>query len=252
MNDPDNWDQHWNDFSSVSRLNPANAYRNTLIFNRLARMKTRPICILDIGCGQGNLIEKLSQHFPEAMLFGIESSAKGILLAKKRNLKATFFQTDIMLLDTDVSAINQKMDVAICMEVLEHLDDPLTFLIHSKKFLKKDAIFIITVPSGPRTMYDKYVGHRQHFSEKSIKSLLETAGFEINHIFKAGFPFFNVYKILVLLGGKRLIRDSKNNSHRILHSITMTVFAYLFKLNLSHSKWGWQLIVEAKFKKSME
>src|SRR6185437_3453056 len=143
--------------------------------------------------------------------------------------------------------LKQAADVAICSEVLEHLDKPLLFLQNASRLFKKNGKLIVTVPDGYRSAYDHHIGHRRHFKSKEIKQLLEKAGFEVDIILTAGFPFFNLYKLLVILRGKKLIMDIKQKTLSYGARCMMFIFYWLFKMNVSWSPWGWQLIVVASF-----
>jgi hypothetical protein len=61
---------------------------------------------------------------------------------------------------------------------------------------------LVTVPGGFRSAYDKHIGHRQHFSKASLKKSLLEAGYQNIQIYRAGFPVFNLYKILTIIAGK--------------------------------------------------
>ncbi|MFB8734547.1 trans-aconitate 2-methyltransferase [Bacillus sp. SL00103] len=54
-----------------------------------------PTSILDIGCGQGQMLEYVSRQLPLADLTGIDSSEEAIHCANKLNIKANFICTDI-------------------------------------------------------------------------------------------------------------------------------------------------------------
>ena len=73
-----------------------------------------------------------------------------------------------------VTAISDiRADVAVCSEVLEHLNDPATFLRTATAALSPGATFIVTVPGGPRSEFDRLIGHRRHYTPQSIRQLFE-------------------------------------------------------------------------------
>ncbi|CDZ78490.1 bifunctional 3-demethylubiquinone-9 3-methyltransferase/ 2-octaprenyl-6-hydroxy phenol methylase [Legionella massiliensis] len=243
----DDWNQHWQDFGHATAFNPAHHYRTSLIINALQKIYKPSIKILDLGSGQGDLVMELESLFPQAILYGVELSHEGIKKASEKALFSQFFQMD--LLDIHIpDTLKTGVDAAICSEVLEHLDDPVLFLKNTGKLLKKNASLIITVPSGPRSAYDKYLGHRKHFNAAEMRALLESAGFEVDSIFRAGFPFFNLYKLLIILRGKRLVKDINQSDLSWLAKFIMYSFSILFKINLKNTSWGWQLFVIARVK----
>ena len=52
---PDDWNQHWQDYAALAALNPAQAYRRKLIFERLGLSGAAGARVLELGSGQGDL-----------------------------------------------------------------------------------------------------------------------------------------------------------------------------------------------------
>jgi hypothetical protein len=96
---------------------------------------------------------------------------------------------------------------------------------------------------------DHHIGHRQHFSPETLRSLLVQAGLEVEAATRAGFPFFNLYRMIVVMRGRTLVDDvSANNdgaSSRWARA-TMRVFGVLFRLNAASGPWGWQIVAVAR------
>jgi hypothetical protein len=129
--------------------------------------------------------------------------------------------------------------------VLEHLDEPRQLLSNAAEYLAPGCVLIVTVPGGPRSAFDTHIGHRQHFTDASITRVLEDCGFQDARAMRAGFPFFNLYRLVVILRGKKLVADaaaSSRGSMSLLARTVMRVFGILFKGNLSDSPWGWQMV----------
>ncbi len=245
----DSWDKHWEDFSDATVFNPAQDYRRRLILSQLGKIYRPGNKLLDIGSGQGDLSAELVSHFPDATIYGVDLSQKGVEISCQKVPSAHFFKLDLLESKEKIpTALESGVDVAICSEVLEHLDEPSLFLQNVARLLKKNAVLVVTVPSGPRSAFDRHVGHRQHFSMNNLKELLRNAGFDVSYIFRAGFPFFNLYKLLIILRGKRLIVDTKQPKLSIFARFAMSCFNILFRTNLTSSPWGWQLVAVAKMR----
>ena len=137
----------------------------------------------------------------------------------------------------------------MCCEVLEHVDDPAGFLSRARAYLKPGARLLVTVPGGPMSAFDRYIGHRQHFTRESIRAVLTEAGFEVNEVRMAGFPFFNLYRLTVIGRGEKLARDVKaggTGTASKLAEAVMAAFRFLFRFNLSDSAFGWQVVAVAQ------
>ena len=79
--------------------------------------------------------------------------------------------------------------------------------------------------------------------------MLEEAGYSVQRTYLAGFPFFNLYRLLAIARGKRLVQDvetkSRGRSAGLAH-FAMRVFQVLFHANLLDSPFGWQVVAIAR------
>jgi len=246
----DNWDEHWERYADAAKQNPAQYMRHTLVSSILRRAAgSATMRLLDVGSGQGDMLAILRPRFPQAEFVGAELSASGVEISKRKVPDATFVVTDLYHPGQTMLPFVGWATHATCSEVLEHLDDPKTFLRSAGTYLASNASLIVTVPSGPMSRFDKHIGHRQHFTKKSIRALLESAGFTVDYVWRAGFPFFNLYRLVVIARGSRLINDAladKNHAPGGLAQAVMRVFHVLFRLNLKNSPLGWQLVAVAR------
>ncbi|WP_162992605.1 class I SAM-dependent methyltransferase, partial [Bacillus velezensis] len=55
-----------------------------------SKFNREPYSVLDIGCGQGQVIQYLNSRFQKIELTGIDSSAQAISSAKKLGINASF------------------------------------------------------------------------------------------------------------------------------------------------------------------
>jgi hypothetical protein len=97
--------------------------------------------------------------------------------------------------------------------------------------------------------FDKHIGHRKHFKPTDIAELLQQAGYSPEYAGKAGFPFFNVYRCMIILRGNKLIEDVSTQRNPLgspLAQAAMAVFHLLFRMNLQSSPWGWQMVGRAR------
>jgi trans-aconitate methyltransferase len=139
------WEDHWRDHAASARLNPAQAFRRRLIRRLLGAGAKQPgATILDIGCGPGDLLLELSKHYPDAKLTGVDVSASGLEQAQAKLPNAQFLQTDLIETQPDADPSN----FAVCSEVLEHVDNPVTLLRHSSSLIATEGTLVVTVPGG--------------------------------------------------------------------------------------------------------
>ena len=247
------WDRHWSRFGFAVRDNPATLYRRRLIWDGMRRQSSGAR-ILDIGSGQGSWPIWLAQEFPNTEIRGVEYSAVGVDRSREAateagiGMRLSFSQRDLLEPQVIEDSERHWATLAICSEVLEHVDFPEVLLANAREYLGPECRLIVTVPSGPRTSFDRHIGHRRHFTKRSLSDVLEKSGFEIHVLRRAGFPFFNLYKLVVLLRGRALIadldRDNPARSSRLSDAV-QRVFGIAFKWNLDSSPFGWQLYASA-------
>jgi len=247
----DDWEQHWRNYTAAAEHNPAQRYRRQIVYDLLRRSRCSGTArILDIGSGQGDLVFDLRRAFPQAALAGVELSASGIAEALRKVPSAHFEKRDLLDPHGDAGPLRSWAQYAVCAEVLEHLDDPALLLKHASSYLASGCILVITVPGGPKSAFDRHIGHRQHFTPRMLRSLLESSGFKVRLATTAGFPFFNLYRMAVILRGKRLITDVRSGSTSAssgLARVVMSAFRPLFSLNILGSPLGWQTVAIAEW-----
>jgi SAM-dependent methyltransferase len=240
----DDWDRHWTDLSNANLLNPAQQYRHHLVLRALNLDATQQARVLDIGSGVGEFLRILHGAHPTYPMLGIEVSSRGIEIARRRVPQALFVQRDLIAGTEKPGAHQAFATHAVCSEVLEHVSDPVRLLKNVRPYLADGCRVVITVPGGPRSRFDVHIGHRRHFTPAELHQLLTDAGFEVEMSTGAGFPFFNLYRVLVFLRGKRLVDDATGEPS-ILFKLASAIFRALFKLNLSRSSFGWQTFAVA-------
>lgn len=240
----DNWDQHWADFSEAAKTAPATRYRERVCL-RLLKIATpgAGVRMLDIGSGTGGFAELFCARFAEAKLLGLEYSKTGVELSARRVPRAEFVQRDLLAPTSGQQDFSFAATHAVCSEVLEHLDDPLTLLLNAKMYMAPGCRLIVTVPGGTPNRFDTYIGHRRHYSPADLRELLAKAGFEVELATGVGFPFFNLYRQLTTWRGDRLKRDVAGPPSLALRA-GMAIFAFLFRFNRMSS--GLQTVAVAR------
>ncbi|MFN2623018.1 MAG: class I SAM-dependent methyltransferase [Chthoniobacterales bacterium] len=246
----DDWDTHWEHYAESAAENPAQRMRHNVIARLLCENAGEAeMRVLDLGSGQGDLVAKLQPLLPQARFVGAELSESGVAISQRKVPGATFLVADLFQPPAALGEFVGWATHAVCSEVLEHVDDPVAFLKRSRAYLAPKALLIVTVPGGPMSAFDWHIGHRQHFDRRKIRSMLEQAGYSVQRVYLAGFPFFNLYRLLVIARGKRLARDVESKSGGASSGsarLAMKLFGVLFHANLLDSPFGWQVIATAR------
>ena len=132
-------------FKPLHKFNPIRiSYIKENIINTFNLQKNdislKGIKILDIGCGGGLLSEPMARM--GADVTGIDASEKNInvakLHAKKNELKIKYYCSSPENFKTE-----DKFDVILNMEIIEHVDDVDFFLKSCAKLLKRNGIMFV-------------------------------------------------------------------------------------------------------------
>lgn len=135
--------------------------------------------ILEIGCGDGAILKRLSElQFGES-LYGLEVSPTAIALTNEKSIDSL---TECKPFDGyNIPYKDNTFDLAILTHVVEHVEYPRRLLREAGRIA--DFIFIeIPLEDNYRLkknyVYDK-VGHINVYSPKTIRWLVQTCGFEV-------------------------------------------------------------------------
>ncbi len=135
-------------FKPLHKFNPRRIkyIKENIIDNFKLKNKSKPLAgikLLDIGCGGGLLSEPMSKLGAEVT--GIDASDKNIKVAKLHS-KMSKLEINYICSSPERLNVNEKFDVILNMEIVEHVEDIDFFLKSCSKLLKKKGImFIATI-----------------------------------------------------------------------------------------------------------
>ena len=207
----DDWESHWSEYadSAVGQPRagvPAAAHPRASSSRAGARSGSSTSAAARATCSP-----RCATHWPDAELAGIELTAEGDHGARSAKVPdARFVQLDL----TDRRERSRRScaswaDLAVCSEVLEHVDDPARFCSASAmQYVAPGGTVVVTVPGGPRTAFDRHIGHRRHYTTRCAARRCSTQpDSRSSSCSGAGLPFFNLYKLLVMMRGDAVARD---------------------------------------------
>lgn len=244
VSDRDDWDRHWQDYAVSAAANPAQEFRRQLIL-RLLSPDAPPRRILDVGSGTGDLAVDLRKAFPGAELLGLELSRAGIARSREQVPDAVFVERDLLADQAPSSEHAGWATNAVCSEVLEHVDDPGRLLSNARAYMSSGCRLVVTVPGGAMTAYDRHIGHRRHFTPHELAALLRGSGFDVVLATGAGFPAFNLYRIVMRALGRRLVEHAGAASPSLPARAATALFGALLPRNVRLSKRGRQIVAVA-------
>ena len=134
-------DEWWNENGKFKILHQIKNHRMTYILDQIGNRDIKNLKILDVGCGGGIICEPLARL--GAKVTGMDFAPNNIIAAKihskKNKLKINYINKDI-----EKSKLDEKFDIILMFEVLEHLDDWKKTIKNMKKNLNNNGLIIIS------------------------------------------------------------------------------------------------------------
>lgn len=132
----------WDPTGPVRSLHAINPARLAFIKNHIALAQQR---VIDLGCGGGVLSEALTRE--HAQVLGIDQSETLIEVAKAhavaQHLPITYQVAEIEALSKEKT---ENFDMVCCMELLEHVPDPVTLIQACSTLVKPGGwVFFSTI-----------------------------------------------------------------------------------------------------------
>ncbi len=148
------------------------------------RSGIEPQSVVEVGCGAGEILVQLRARVPAATYVGHEFSPQAFAMCQSRGAPGlTFYDTDFF--DTD-----SVFDMVMCVDVIEHVEDPFSFL---RKLKPRGRHFLFHIPldmnaqmvlrGTPISRVRQQVGHLHYFTKDTALALLKDCGFEVQDWF---------------------------------------------------------------------
>jgi SAM-dependent methyltransferase len=179
----------------------------------------KPKTLADIGCGNGKLLDYIHKKIKNITYFGTDLSDTGLAQCQKKFPDGTFAHQDLSQVS---NPFLNPVDLAICSEVIEHLEDDRTALESLSLMCR---YLIITVPSGPVDEMARGMGHYRHYTASELSRKLNDAGFDVLYQKTWGGPFsYPLYSFLRNKAGVQYVTGSYSLYKKILTEILYLIF----------------------------
>jgi len=136
--------------------------------------------VLDVGAGEGSLLEQMSINNFAQHLYGVEISESGCQIIQDKKIPNLI---DILKFDGyKIPYPDKYFDLAISVHVLEHVEHERLFLYELKRVAKN---VLIEVPLEHTLRIDKAIntsrryGHINYYTPSTFANILTTSGYSI-------------------------------------------------------------------------
>lgn len=135
--------------------------------------------LLDVGCGSGVKVSELLAGCVEKITL-IDQPSCGVIV-KRLVPGARFIAADLETMNVE---INDKFDLIICSDVVEHLYDPLPCLDFIRRHLNRCGVAIISTPErevlrGKDCAICSHPSHVREWSKKEFANFLAKIGYTV-------------------------------------------------------------------------
>jgi SAM-dependent methyltransferase len=160
-----------------------------------------PKDVIDIGCGDGRLLDILTRNTSGWRFSGIEISFSASVAALLKGYQVEYgnFEED------DLPWRDASFDLALLHQVIEHTRDPREVLRRAARILVRGGLLSIETPDVQsldfRLFKGRYWGgyhiprHFYLFNKRSLTTLLEQEGFEVVRIASILSPVFWIHSV---------------------------------------------------------
>lgn len=186
--------------------------RNRLIIWALRSVGATSGKFLEVGCGTGFVLNGVAKAFPALKLTGSELFPAALDYAKRRVPNAVF-----VAMDAKSSTTAGEYDYVGAFDVLEHIDDDQLAIKNLANALKRDGVFLVTVPQHPWlwSRSDEYWRHCRRYRVGEAEAKLAEAGLII--VRSTSF----VFTLLPILITVRWLEKFKNASFNPFKQLTL-------------------------------
>jgi len=152
-------------FTSAEQMQKATNY-NQWTFDQFKKYVRGNV--LEVGCGVGSFTKLITDQCSFDSMYCIDISSAAIDHIKKRN-----FRKEIKIECIDLMNTEGEYDFIVCMNVMEHVEDDVSFFKKLLSLLKPEGVLFHLVPSHQflYSNFDEAAGHFKRYNKEMMRSL---------------------------------------------------------------------------------
>ncbi len=182
------YDAIWPQMSDYIRFNPGARHRRRQVLRFLDGLRFDSL--LDVGCGNAELMRILDARYPGRKMMGVDLSQTAVDANRRLYGHMQFAVANVEVDELPWPTADRPADVIVCCEVLEHLDRPGDALARIARALPKGGHAVITTPTGKVHTTEKHFGHVRHPRPRELALQADAAGFDVVELLTWGWPVY--------------------------------------------------------------
>jgi SAM-dependent methyltransferase len=183
--------------------------------------------ILDAGCGAGATSLALREF---GNVVGVDFQPHAARAAHARGLQAATMDARRLALR------DGSIDLAVALDVLEHLDDDRAAASELRRVLRTDGTLLVSVPAYQWlwSSHDVALGHVRRYTRAGLVAVLADAGFEVrtaSYAMSLALPPAAAVRLLERALPTRASPDTEESGYVHLPTVANTVLTHLVALD---------------------
>ena len=226
MMDAAAYDERWPEWDDFIRYNPGARHRRRLTLRLIDGLRFGTV--LDVGCGNAELLGVLRHAYPAARLNGADFS--GEVIQRNRSILPGI---PFHVLDIEKERIEIRYDLVICCEVIEHLRDRRAALANLREMVGPGGHLAITCPTGPVYATERHFGHTTHPDVREIEGHAQALGLRIEKMWNWGWPTYAMLKWATNVNSEWALKTFANRKYSAASKLVSNALYYANYLNVT-------------------
>jgi SAM-dependent methyltransferase len=196
---------------------PGQAYNTPAMLELATLINATDGHLLDIGCGDGQLLRFLNERFPATKLAGLTVSEEERIACGDR--------FDVRVGDMhSLPWHDATFDTAVSRHCLEHSISPLNALFEANRVLRLDGLFHVVVPAPVSEWVIKWQDHFSVLPRAMWEKLFGDSGFAVEQYEEGSWlASFSMQRETELRFTLRKVRDAKSGLLSSQHAAELTM-----------------------------
>jgi 2-polyprenyl-3-methyl-5-hydroxy-6-metoxy-1,4-benzoquinol methylase len=187
--------------------------------------------LIDLGCGNGQLLSEIAARFPQLALCGADIAEPQLVQNRQHLPSCGFFAMDVNSPDAVPAELGGRFAIITASEVIEHLDRPEQLLQNAYRLAQPGGRLLLSTQSGPVRPTEQRVGHLRHFTAAQLRALLTDSGWAPLRVWNSGFPFHDLSKWYANRNPEASLREFAGQRYGLKQELLCLALRIAFRFN---------------------